>query len=211
MHPPPPYYLLPTDEELVNGYVDEELGSPTSPLVSSVSRSWPPHNLYGKYKGSSIGGLFTFSQTGWSKRRLNHRFQRVCLRKHLVLFLSGAGVAIIVLSILYLGLVSSAFIPVSVFFGASTSGDASNLPPPMLSHSLLRGDCLEAWVARGEVCNHLDLSSVEVLDAVWSWVNGRCAHILHRVLFIHVLLTSRVTLHLTLKRSPTPGLAIVLG
>lgn len=47
-------------------------------------------------------------------------------------------------------------------------------PRAIASHAPLdAGDCLEQWIAHGEICSRLDFKSFSRIDGVWTWVNGR--------------------------------------
>lgn len=58
--------------------------------------------------------------------------------------------------------------------------DNPAIPAPIRAHRALEGECLEAWVARGELCTGPgferlveSMAYAIPLDAVWTWVNGR--------------------------------------
>lgn len=119
------------------------------------------------------------------------------IRRRPLLSLIALGTCTITAGILYLGFTDP---PESTWtylsFNDATSADAAQeprlphyltdpldqtVPPQMMALAGLQGECLEAWVARGEICKPgpaLDLLQKSMLeaipiDAVWTWVNGR--------------------------------------
>ncbi|THH15955.1 hypothetical protein EW146_g4612 [Bondarzewia mesenterica] len=167
--PPPSYFLRPSEDE-DDGDGDEDSGSSTSPFISS-SLSFPLRTTYTKARISSIPPYARQQALPWLAHRLS--MKKLTLRRLILFVLASAGATATAFFLLYLGTLTSTLIPVSPLFWLDSKPENGSLrPSPIMAHSLFTADCLEAWVARGELCESLDLRSVAALDAVWSWVNG---------------------------------------